>query len=140
MLMLNRDRIAGAAILLACTGLFYEAWGYPPDSRLFPLGLLAFLAAGAVVMIVRPARAPAEAGGAPKRIVQTLLLCLGYVALVEVLGYFFATALFMTGFMAMMGLRNPLIYIAAIAAVDACLYLLFVWQLKVPVPTGILFQ
>lgn len=136
----NQDRVAGAILLLICTGLFYEGWRYPADSRLFPLGLLTFLMIGAIVMIVRPARVSKGERGEPKKVMLTTLLCVAYVALVEVLGFFVATALFMTVFMAMMGLRKPLIYIAAIVGVNLGLYLLFVLQLKVPIPTGILFQ
>jgi putative tricarboxylic transport membrane protein len=137
---LSQDRVAGAILLLICTGLFYEGWRYPADSRLFPLGLLAFLMIGAIVMIVRPAPASKGERGEPKKVLLTTLLCVAYVALVEVLGFYVATALFMAVFMAMMGLRKPVIYIAAIVGVNLGIYLLFVWQLKVPVPIGILFQ
>ena len=137
---LNQDRVAGVIILLICTGLFYEGWRYPAASRLFPLGLLAFLMIGAIVMIVRPAGAPKGERGEPKKVILTTLLCVAYVAMVEVLGFFVATAIFMTVYMAMLGLRKPLIFIAAIVGVNLGLYLLFVWQLKVPMPVGILFQ
>ncbi len=137
---LNRDRIAGVVLLLICTGLFYEGWRYPADSRLFPLGLLTFLMIGAIVIIARPAEASKGEEGEPIKVVLTTLLCVAYVALVEVVGFFVATALFMTVFMAMMGLRKPLIYVTAIVCVNLGLYLLFVWQLKVPMPPGILFE
>ncbi len=136
---LSQDRIAGAVLLLICTGLFYEGWRYPADSRLFPLGLLTFLMIGAIVMIVRPAAAPKGERGDPKKVILTTLLCVAYVALVEFIGFFVATAIFMTVFMAMLGLRKPLVYVAAIVGVNLGLYLLFVWQLKVPMPPGILF-
>jgi hypothetical protein len=137
---LNRDRVAGAIILLVCTGLFYEGWSYPPDSRLFPLGVLAFLIIGAIMLIVRPPRTSSGEGGDPKRVLKTTLLCLAYIVLVDFVGYFVATALFVAVFMAMMGIRKPLVYIAAIAGINVGLYLLFVWQLKVPVPIGVLFE
>lgn len=137
---LSQDRVAGVILLLICTGLFYEGWRYPAESRLFPLGLLTFLMIGAIVMIVRPAQASKGERGEPKKILLTTLLCIAYVALVEILGFFVSTVLFMTVFMAMLGLRKPLIYIAAIVGVNLGLYLLFVWQLKVPIPIGILFE
>lgn len=137
---LNRDRIAGVILLLICTAFFYEGWHYPADSRIFPLGLLAFLMAGAIVMIVRPGKASEGEGGDPQKVLWTTLLCLAYVGLVEVVGFFIATALFMTVFMAMLGLRKPVVYIAAIVGVNLGLYLLFVWQLKVPMPVGLLFE
>ena len=137
---MKQDRVAGVILLLICTGLFYEGWRYPTDSRLFPLGLLTFLMIGAIVMIVRPAQSSKGERGEPKKILITTLLCVAYVALVEVIGFFVATALFMTLFMAMMGLRKPLIYIVSILGVNLGLYLLFVWQLKVPIPIGILFE
>lgn len=137
---LNRDRVAGLIILLVCTWLFYEASLYPFDSRVFPVGLLIFMMICAIIMIARPAGTSGGQEGNPKKVLITILLCLAYVLIVDVLGYFLASALFMAVFMAMMGLRNPLVYIAAIAGVNLCLYLIFVWQLKVPVPSGILFR
>ena len=137
---LNRDRVAGVILLLICTALFYEGWHYPADSRIFPLGLLTFLMGGAIMMIARPGRAPKGERGDPKKVFLTTLLCVAYVALVEVVGFFIATSIFMAVFMAMLGLRKPLVYIAAIVGVNLGLYLLFVWQLKVPMPEGILFQ
>lgn len=136
----SQDRVAGVILLLICTGLFYEGWRYPADSRLFPLSLLTFLMIGAIVMIVRPAEASKGERGDPKRILLTTLLCIAYVALVEIVGFFVASALFMAVFMAMVGMRKPLIYIVAIVGVNVGLYLLFVWQLKVPIPIGILFE
>lgn len=140
MAKLNQDRVAGAVLLLVCTGLFYEGWSYPPESRLFPLGLLIFLIIGAIILIVRPPRTSGGEGGDPKRVLQTTLLCLAYMVLVEFVGYFVATALFVAVFMAMMGIRKPFVYVAAIAGINIGLYLLFVWKLKVPVPIGILFE
>ncbi len=137
---LSQDRVAGVILLLICTGLFYEGWRYPVDSRIFALSLLTFLMIGAIGMIVWPARAVKEERGDLKMVLLTTLLCVAYVALVEFIGFFVATALFLTLFMVMLGIRRPLTYIAAIGGVNLGLYLLFVWQLKVPVPAGILFQ
>ena len=111
-----------------------------PTRGSFPWVCSTFLMIGAIVMIVRPAEASKGERGEPKKVLLTTVLCVAYVALVEVVGFFVATALFMSVFMAMMGLRKPLIYIAAIVGVNLGLYLLFVWQLKVPMPIGILFE
>ena len=138
--MLKQDRIAGTIILLVCTGLFYEGWHYPNDSRIFPLGLLIFLMIGAIMMIARPAETSGKKQEGTKRVFFTICLCLAYVALVDFIGYFVTTALFMTCFMAMMGLRSIPLYVTTIVGVNVGLYLLFVWQLKVPVPMGLLFQ
>ena len=138
--MLKQDRIAGIIILLVCTGLFYEGWHYPNDSRAFPLALLIFLMAGAIIMISRPAPSSGEKLGDIKKVFQAVFLCMAYVALVDFLGYFVVTTLFLAGFMAMTGLRSIRVYAAVIIGVNLGLYLLFVWQLKVPVPMGILFQ
>jgi hypothetical protein len=95
---------------------------------------------GAIVLIARHPRKEGEAGGEPKKVLLTTLMCVAYVALVEVLGYFAATSVFLGVFMAMMGIRKPLVYITAIVGINVALYLLFVWQLNVPVPVGIFFE
>ena len=138
--MLKQDRVAGVVILLVCTGLFYEGWHYPTESKVFPLGLLIFLMIGAVIMIARPAKALEKEQGDNKKVYLTVILCVAYVSLVDFIGYFVATALFMTAFMAMVGLRSIRLYVATIIGINLGLYLLFVWQLKVPVPMGILFR
>lgn len=139
MLKLNQDRVAGVIILLVCTWLFYEARLYPFESRVYPVGLLIFMMFSAIIMIAWPAKTSGKEEGNPKKILMTIMLCLAYVGMVEVLGYFLASAIFMAVFMAMMGLRNPLTYIVAIVGVNLGIYLLFVWKLNVPVPSGILF-
>lgn len=137
---LNRDRIAGLIILLISAGFFCEGWSYPFRSRLFPLALLTLLMIGAIILIVRSPRKEGEEGGEPKKVLLTTVLCVAYVALVEVLGYFVATSVFMAVFMAMMGIRKPLVYLLAITGINVAFYLLFVWQLKVPVPAGFFFE
>jgi hypothetical protein len=137
---LNRDRITGVIILLIGTGLFYEGLQYPNESRIFPLALLGLLMIGAIILIARAPRKEGEEGGQPKKVLLTTALCLAYVVLVEVLGFFLATSAFMAIFMAMMGIRRPIVYVTALAGINIAFYLLFVWQLNVPVPVGILFE
>ncbi len=137
---MNRDRVAGLVILLLCSGLFYEGLRYPPDSRLYPLALLLFLMAGAVVMIVRGQPTAVEEQGRTRGALAAFAACTLYVVLVEPLGYFPATALFMAALMALMGLRRPITYVVAIGGINIALYLLFVSQLRVPVPAGLLLQ
>jgi putative tricarboxylic transport membrane protein len=138
--VLKQDRVAGVIILLICTGLFYVGWDYPTESKAFPLGLLIFLMIGAVIMIARPSKALEKEQGDNKKVYLTVILCVAYVSLVDFIGYFVVTALFMIGFMAMMGLRSIRLYIAVIIGINLGLYLLFVWQLKVPIPKGTLFE
>lgn len=137
---MNGERLAGLGILLLCTALFYEGWRYPPDSRLYPLVLLSFLMLGAAIMVARPRPTSEEEKGSAAKALGAFAACGAYVFLVEPLGYFLATALFMLAMMAMVGLRRPLTFAVAVVGVNLGLYLLFVWQLKVPVPSGLLFQ
>lgn len=138
--MLKKDRVAGIVILLISTGLCYGGWSLPAGARVFPLALLTFIIIGSIVMIAKPSLEDQKEEGNTKKIYLTVFICAAYAALVEVIGYFIATALFMTVFMAMMGLRSIRLYLAVIIGVNICLYLLFIWQLKVPVPIGTLFQ
>lgn len=62
-----------------------------------------------------------------------------YVYLIPKIGYFIMTFIFTIGMMYFLGVRNIKLYLITTIGLLAGIYLLFVMQLNVPVPKGILF-
>jgi len=67
------------------------------------------------------------------------LLIIVYVLLMTKLGFFSASILFMPAVMLYMGYRKPIPLVCVTAGMLAFIYVLFVVQLKVKLPDGILF-
>ena len=60
------------------------------------------------------------------------------MGLVDFLGFFAASSLASVFFMIFFGLRNPIRILLVLIGLNAFIYGLFVWQLKIGLPTGIL--
>lgn len=74
-----------------------------------------------------------------KQFVVVLAACLAYIALLPVLGFYIASALFLV--LTMLFLKVPPKHIAmTIIAMAAIIYFVFTLFLKVPLPLGKLFQ
>jgi hypothetical protein len=68
-----------------------------------------------------------------------LLIVLVYVALLKILGFFSATSLFIIAFMYFYQVRSIKKIILTLIGVNVFVYLLFVLQLNVAFPKGLLF-
>ena len=66
------------------------------------------------------------------------VLMLGYVLLIEVLGFYSATVLFLIAFMYYMNVRSPLTLLSTTGILISFIYLLFSVALKVRLPVGLL--
>jgi len=69
----------------------------------------------------------------------TLLIVIVYVAFIKLLGFFAITTIFIIGFMYFYQERNWKKIALTVFGIDLCIYLLFVLQLNVPLPKGLLF-
>ena len=67
------------------------------------------------------------------------LMVLAYVLLLNVVGFFVTSALFMFIMMAWMGYKKIWVMLLTIALMLGFIYTLFVWQLHVMLPSGFLF-
>ncbi|MUL43799.1 tripartite tricarboxylate transporter TctB family protein [Streptomonospora sp. PA3] len=75
-----------------------------------------------------------------RRPALTLAVVVGYVALLEIVGFLPATVLYLLGHLWFGGVRDWRILAGVVAGVVAFIQLLFVYQLSVPLPTGLLFE
>lgn len=74
-----------------------------------------------------------------RRPALTTLIVVGYIALLDVIGFFPATALYLCGHLWFGGVRDLRVYAGVTVAMCGLVYLLFVEELSVPLPTGLLF-
>ncbi|QBI54979.1 tripartite tricarboxylate transporter TctB family protein [Streptomonospora litoralis] len=70
----------------------------------------------------------------------TLLVVVAYIALLQVIGFLPATALYLLGHLWFGGVRDWRILAGVVVGVVAFVQLLFVYQLSVPLPAGLLFE
>ncbi|GAB3466317.1 hypothetical protein GCM10027570_55450 [Streptomonospora sediminis] len=75
-----------------------------------------------------------------RRPALTLGIVVVYVALLEIIGFLPATALYLLGHLWFGGVRDWRILAGVVVGVVAFIQLLFVHQLSVPLPTGLLFE
>jgi putative tricarboxylic transport membrane protein len=70
------------------------------------------------------------------RVLAVLVPSLAYVAMIEYLGIYVASAIFIMAFMVVMGRQNPLKAVAIGVLVSGCLFLMFEKWFLVPLPKG----
>lgn len=144
------QRLFAGCLLAACVGLGWMAWGLeapfsyePVGPRAYPLLLLVLLAAGALLLVIKPTL---ESGSnveasLPPVMIPKLLLCLALLlmlaALFERLGFVLTSVAFAYGMSRLFGGRNLQSIIAALV-LGLGLYFLFDRILDVPLPLGVL--
>lgn len=143
------DRIFAGLMFVASVLFLYMAWGYtapiaydPIGPRPFPVMLLALLALGTLVLVVRPAKFSEKIDlGLSTPVVKNLVLCvismLLYALFFETLGFVVATALMATAVGLLFGgkLLHTVIASVALAVLG---FLLFDKALDVSLPWGVL--
>lgn len=149
------DAILGLT-LLACVVVFLlYTLPMSAEAAAWPWAVLTILAALGAAIAVRGLRAArtTSAGqdddGVPsssewsratlRRPALTVLIVTIYVALLSVIGFFPATALYLCGHLWFGGVRDWRVYAGVTVVLCGLIYLLFVAQLSVPLPTGLLF-
>lgn len=144
------QRLFAGFLLVVCAVLGWMAWGLeapfsyePVGPRAYPLLLLVLIAAGAALLIAKPALESGSNDEAPLSpvMVPKLLLCLALLlalaALFERLGFVLTSVAFAYGMSRLFGGRNlPSVVVALVLGLG--LYFLFDRILDVPLPLGVL--
>ena len=73
------------------------------------------------------------------RATVTVGISIVYLVLMQVLGFLISTVLFLFGLMTFIGHKGLVIRIISSGAVTVCIYSIFYFFLKIPIPNGILF-
>lgn len=160
-----RTDIALSLGILALSGLGWLATdALPTGLRLDPLGpayfprfVLISLAMLATALLVRsiwaarrgpatpssttPTAGETEAAPSPisyPRMLGVLALSIGYVLLMDALGYLVSSVLYVAAVLVLLRVRRPLAIALCAVGLPAVLYALFGWLLGVPLPGGVL--
>jgi hypothetical protein len=136
-------------LMLLMSGFFYSlASEMPPEPAVFPKLILLILAVFSLVIIIKGILETLRARNEERSVeryfqkirgpaVVYVALC-SYVALIEVLGFFTASTLASAFFMIIFGVRSYKRILLVLAGINAFIYLLFIWQLQIALPMGVL--
>jgi hypothetical protein len=123
--------------------LFMGAGGFPDRAAaaaryvFFLAGVLALLS---LILLVQKTPSPdshVQWVRAPRNFLFAVFSIIGYGAAVPCLGFFPASAVFMPLLALLLGYRRPFYIVLGTALILSFVYLIFVYFLGVPVPTGI---
>ncbi len=146
---MKKTDIGVVAFMYAVCAFFYAySFSLSESSKSYPLFTIVLLFALTTLYLVQMILAAKKygvesgadsvfAGFKPKQFILSVVLTLAYVFLVDVLGFFTATTLFMIA--SFIYLKVPLLHsVIALVAMDLLIYLAFVQFLGVRLPTGLL--
>lgn len=150
----NQDAMAGVLLILASGFLFYQTFGIPEGAALWPRIVLAVLVLLSILVITRGVtrarggskedehdgegeRLTARLAVAPMLIVVLIAV---YLAAVTLIGFFPSTVAFLAGYLWYERVRDWKSYVFVVCGVNLFVYVLFVRQLSVQLPSGLLFS
>ena len=138
----------GIALIMACVGgaALITATEYPEETRMLPTiyscALIALSAAlGFSAFFKKNPDAAKEASGKEPlpKVLLVMFLIFGYIASVQVLGFYSSTALFLLIFMGILKAARWHVTVLISLLVPLSIYLFFSLLLKIPVPAGLFF-
>ncbi len=151
----NQDIVIGIVLFLCSIILFVLSLGVKGEASVFPIGLsilLAFLAISIVIRGFRIRKKGADVAITQENeeefltwgILQTPLtvafLSFIYILLITLVGFFPATILFFIAYLLYMGIKGVIKYVLIISIFSAFVYVVFIMQLRVFLPSGLLFD
>lgn len=145
---LHMDVPIGLAMLLFSITFYSLTMMIPADPAVFPKLILSVLGLFSLLILVSGisktrAAQKASVNSTPVSThirgpaVTFTALCI-YLALISVLGFFTASSLAAIFFMLYFGLKSYVQMFFVLVLMNTFVYLLFVWQLRISLPTGLL--
>ena len=149
----DADVIVSIFLILVSVYVFVDARSFPADSGLGPMICSVLLVIGSLFVLhaglkkTRDFRKNATAEMVEKKRTEvkdlgvslvSLAFCVGYLLLIPRLGFFASTTIFMISFMLYLNVRNYALILIITLGINAILYFLFITQLNVRLPKGIL--
>ena len=137
-----RERLGVLLAFLFCTAAWSQLDSMPDEAAFFPrliigLAFLLILAWGGTTFFKRAqSLAESESGDSSNlRNLLVFILCLvGYILMIDVLGYFTSTALFILTASFALGFRRPAVVAATMVSFIAFIYVVFVIIFQRPLP------
>lgn len=145
---LHLDTVIGLCMLLLCSFFYALTTDMPKDPALFPQLILVALAAFSLFISIAGLIKTIRARNQNKAVesffnaglrgpLTAYAGVVAYVVLIPVLGFFVATSLATAFFMGYFGYRSYGKALIILVSTNAFIYLLFVWQLRISLPTGL---
>ena len=144
-----KEVLSLGVIIAVCIWLYTVAENFPEAARRYPqLILIAAVVLALFEIIsktVKSSKADCQEPVEKKssvvlvRVLSVAAICIIYVLLVDIFGFFSSTALFSFSLMYYLGVRKPVTLIAVAAGLNVGVYLLFVTFLRISMPQGLLF-
>lgn len=155
--ILNQDVISGGVLIIVAIILFINTFEFgSSEAAMFPRGLIYLLFLMSILIIIGGIRKAKQSEDETKtdvdteqrpmnstqikNTVLTLSLVILYAFMIYTIGFFPATTVFITLFLLYMGVKNWKPYVFTVIGLNLFIYLLFVVQLNVRLPMGILFN
>lgn len=137
------ERIMAAAIFAAAMFFINLSRSFPPDSRIFPYGVLGLMAVLASVIFIRSFFRPKskQTATAAKPFFENRLnfwaafgAIFGYIVLLPILGYFTSSALFFISLTLILGYREWKKILLTITLFLGFVYFVFIVLFERPIP------
>lgn len=146
---LHQDVYIGIGIIIVSIIFLLLSLDMPEGSSLFPKIILSLFGLFGIAIMVDGIRKGKDSKKSTLeerfRISEaklpfiSLMLIIGYVLFIDLLGFFVSTTIFIIVFMFFYKLRNLKTMLITVVTLNIFMYFLFVYQLNLPLPQGLLF-
>lgn len=141
----HRERVF-ALVLIVLASIFYALIGGMQEpyssgalaASTYPRLILACIFALSCLLLIRPVSGEQGIRIISMKGLAVILLAAGYIFLIESLGFFVLTPVFLFVVPLVVGYRRPVANAASAILVTATLYAVFVLVLNIPLPVGLL--
>lgn len=149
---INQDVVMGATLLLVSGVLYIMARDLISEAAIFPIVLIVLLAIFALAILLKGVGRDAESYGEHgddeeklnvEMLKSPLIVFAGiflYCLLITMIGFFISTTIFLVLYLYLNHYRSWVKVVATVLVVNLFIYLLFVQQLNVRLPAGLMFE
>ncbi|MDI9390226.1 MAG: tripartite tricarboxylate transporter TctB family protein [Synergistota bacterium] len=138
--MAKKNRIAAIVVIVLSIFGLMEAKSYPTEAAAYPLAILLMAIALSVILLVTKPRVKTKPGNIVYRQLYGMIaFTIVYYILIRVIGYYFATLLYVLVSMYFLKERNLIILASVPVGFVVVLYCVFGLFLRVPLPHLMLF-
>lgn len=153
---MHQDAIVGLMIIIFSITFFTQTFKMTSDAAIYPQGILIIFALfGASILLsgmkkttkIKTGKDDQYPEGEEERLhwkvlkspMSAFTMIALYILLINITGFFSATTVFVLFFMRYIGAKGWVTYVSTTVGFNLFIYLLFVMQLNVQLPRGILF-
>ncbi len=138
--MAKKNRITAIVVIVLSIFGLMEAKSYPTEAAAYPLAILLMAIALSVILLVTKPRVKTKPGNIVYRQLYGMIaFTIVYYILIRVIGYYFATLLYVLVSMYFLKERNLIILASVPVGFVVVLYCVFGLFLRVPLPHLMLF-